>query len=507
LQVTTALLQDIHIPVFERAVILGVRQSDITHQFIGDVWFPVNENFPEDIFHTWLKLSHELIQSALSLLKRSDEVERFYQKFHHEYVVKWSSSVHGGKSTVPILQSAFQLGIPFRHLGNGRYLLGWGAKSYVFDRSSHNLDSAFGAWASQRKDITIQIMRQSGIPVPKGESFDSNSTIHIDSLTGLRRPLVVKPVDRDRGEGVTLSVTNDTQFQMAIQTVRQLSKAFLVEEQVEGTCHRVFVADGKLIYVVKRNPKSIIGDGVHDVTTLIQLLNEKIRRKIPQKRLPEIKLDQTALMCLLELGITPKTILQFGQKVALRPVQSSQWGGDPEDVTSTIHPENKEICIRAMHCLRLNSAGVDFISTDISVPWHRNGAVINEVNFSPVLGRTHLYQRNATQSYLKALFPTGGRIPIDVFMGRTLGEAAVVTWRKQLADGLQSFLVTDQETIDRDQKPFVTAEPRSIYRHISILRTLNTVESIVVYTENKRLFEDTGYPFENAVVHLERIEV
>jgi hypothetical protein len=42
--------------------------------------------------------------------------------------------------------------------------------------------------------------------------------------------------------------------------------------------------------------------------------------------------------------------------------------------------------LEATSLLSLNVAGVDMISLDIRVPWHANDAVINEVNYSPLLG-------------------------------------------------------------------------------------------------------------------------
>ena len=64
-------------------------------------------------------------------------------------------------------------------------------------------------------------------------------------------------------------------------------------------------------------------------------------------------------------------------------------GGVATDVIDDVHPDNLELCVEAAMSMRLTMAGVDFISEDISVPWHQNGAVVCEVNAQPQLGITH----------------------------------------------------------------------------------------------------------------------
>ena len=61
---------------------------------------------------------------------------------------------------------------------------------------------------------------------------------------------------------------------------------------------------------------------------------------------------------------------------------------DPdEDVTDIIHPDNlADIALRAASLFGLNVAGIDIITPDIRMASHQNGAIINEVNFAPLLG-------------------------------------------------------------------------------------------------------------------------
>ncbi len=501
--VTTILLQDIRIPVFESAAILSLtNDNDRPQQYVADLWFPVVQHFPAEVFHAWLSIAHDLISTVLKHFNDPSMLESLYQDFQQKHVLPWSARVPGAKSSIPILQAAFESGIPFEHFGFGRYVLGWGAQSRIFDRSSNMLDSAIGSVATQRKHVALEWMRSSGIPVPKGMVFKSGRPVTLASLAHLGQPLVVKPVDRDRGEGVTLGLHTEAALQSAIASAAALSAQFLVEEQIKGTCHRILVIGGQVVYAVKRHPKSVVGDGIRTITALVDQLNGSIRQKIPNKRLPEYQLDELALDCLKASDLTPDSILARGNKAFLRPAQSTLWGGDPEDVTSTLHPDNAALAIRAARLFGLQCAGVDFISTDIAVPWHQNGAVINEVNYSPVMGRTHPFQRKAARVYMKGVFPSQGKIPIDVFIGSDLRPKAVSFWQQQANQRKRIVFCAEDEMLSSDGNPLQLSGADSTFEKIAMLRADTTVEGLVVHANSLDLLAARGLPFEYASIHV-----
>lgn len=500
LQVSSILLQDIRVPVFERAAIVNINphpgQPD---HYMADIWLPVVDGFPINLFHTWLILAHDLITSVSACANDPTQLENLYQNFQQKHVLPWSRQIAGAKSTIPILQAAFELGIPMVHCGSGRYLLGWGRQGRFFERSSNGQDSAIGAIATHNKDVALGIMRFAGIPVPKGIEIQSGQAIRLADLSQLKIPLVVKPVDKDRGEGVTLGVDTEESLQQAVAKVAALSRSVLIEEQIAGTCHRILVVNDQIIYVVKRNPKGVVGDGVSTIEALVNQINATINQKIPQKRLPELKLDDEATRCLAEAGLNRTSVPQSGQRIALRPAQSTVWGGDPEEVTEQIHPDNANIAIRAARLFGLACAGVDFISSNISVPWHQNGAAINEINYAPVMGRTHPYQRQAARAYLAQLFPTRGKIPIQVFTGEANQQAAQSRWQKLITTGQQCYLCAQTGVLNPKGQPMVLAGNQNLQNHIAMLRANVDVEAIVVHTLDTELFEKEGWPFEDAI--------
>lgn len=499
LYVTTILLQDIRVPLFERPVILSIAaKSGAAHQYIADLWFPVVAGFPVKVFHEWLGITNELLTRVCAHLRDPEALEAVYQDFQKRHVLPWSQKMAKGRSTIPILQAAFELGIPFAHCGSGRYVLGWGNRSRLFDRSSSSLDAAIGAQTTHNKPVALQMMRFAGIPVPKGLVLSAAAEIRLEQLTALKLPLVVKPTDKDRGIGVSLGITDNARLQQATATAAKFGRTLLIEEQVPGTCHRILVVGEQVLFVIKRNPRSITGDGRQTVEALVQQMNHTLRKKIPQKRLPGLALDEAALECLFAIGLTPQSIPGIGEKIALRPAQSAQWGGDPQIETAALHPDNAEIAIRAARLFGLACAGVDFISTDIRVPWHQNGAVINEVNYAPVIGRTHEYQRLAAKAYLRHIFPTQGKIAIDVYIGQTLKQTALDQWRQHNDAGQSFFMYRDQSIYDPDGRCLHFALASTPPDQVAMLRTDRRVGGIIVHLDTIQPLLEQGAPFEYA---------
>lgn len=499
LLVTSILLQDIRVPVFEAPVIGAVvPQNDQGNGYLAEIWFPVVSGFPVQVFKNWLGISSDLMTQVLAHIDDRVALERIYQAFQSSQVEPWSKKMAKGRSTIPMLQAAHELGIPFAHCGAGRYVLGWGENSRVFQRSSNSLDSAIGAQTTQNKPVALEMMRFAGIPVPKGMVLPTKSEITLEKIATLGLPVVVKPTDKDRGLGVTLGISNQVRLQQAVDHAAQYGNKILVEEQVPGTCHRILVVDDKVLFVIKRNPRSITGDGQQTIEALIKQLNASLMLKVPQKRLPGLALDALALECLAAAGLNPSSIPAAGVKVMLRPAQSSQWGGDPEVITNLLHPANAEIARRAARLFGLQCVGIDFISTDIRTPWYENGAVINEVNYAPVIGRTHEYQRIAGKAYLNLLFQNQGKIPIYLFLGAGLREASLNLWQQQVASGTQAFLFMDQDVLRPDGQRLHFSHTQTPLDKIAMLRSHGQMAAMVVHLDNALPIVKQGAPFEYA---------
>lgn len=334
------------------------------------------------------------------------------------------------KSTYQILRIAHHKKIPFFELTAGVYQLGWGVNSKVIDRSTTENDSAIGMRLARNKYWTSDILQNAGLPSPKHflvKSLDAATS----AASVLGFPVVVKPVDRERGEGVAVDVDKES-LKEAFENAAKISpsRLVLVEQQVHGVCHRIFISQNKVLYAVKRLPIGVYGDGINSIGELVNKVNFDHESKPPWKSSTKIQLDEMAKNTLHRHNLSENFIPSNGQFVPLRSIETTAWGGVFEEVTQTIHPENMRIALVAAKIFNLNVSGIDMISPDITQPWYSNGAIINEVNFAPLLGGSDI-SRSYLDQYITQLVPRQGRIPIVVFVG---GEAAMVAAKDFLKD-------------------------------------------------------------------------
>jgi cyanophycin synthetase len=114
--------------------------------------------------------------------------------------------------------------------------------------------------------------------------------------------------------------------------------------------------------------------------------------------------------------------------VALRATANLFTGGTAIGRTGSIHPHNVAIAERAAAIIGLDTAGLDFVTPDISRPVRETGGGIIELNAAPGL-RMHIASsegapRNVAQPIIAMLFPgrATGWIPIIAITG-TNGES------------------------------------------------------------------------------------
>ncbi|MEM1113208.1 MAG: hypothetical protein AAGI11_14950 [Pseudomonadota bacterium] len=401
-----------------------------------------------------------------------------------------------------ILQKAYELGIPFRHLGRGSTLLGWGAKARMVYASSTENDSGIGLRLSTSKLLTADILRSAGLPA--GEHVIVRDVAQAEAaIEKLGWPVVVKPDDGDRGEGISLDIRDEAGLTKAFQLAQShsASKTVMVERVVSGICHRLFVLEGRLLFAIRREPTSLCGDGRSSVEELVAEAVRKERMRPPWKRMYIDPSDDMSQQSIAAAGFGQDDIVADGAMLPLRPIESTAWGGTFIDVMDSIHPENQRIALEAARLFGLSVAGVDLITPDISRPWHENGAIFNEINASPSFGMHHISEP-LVLGYLLSYLGGTGRIPVEVFVG---GDAAWLAaqqrWEGMLADGLAAMLTSARDTIEpwgaRRYMAF-----NDLYRRVTALTRSRSVEAIVMVVQSDE-FLHAGLPLE----WIDRLEI
>jgi hypothetical protein len=284
----------------------------------------------------------------------------------------------------------------------------------------------------------------------------------------------------------------------AFETARRLStaKQVIVERQVEGICHRLFLMSGRLLYAVKRLPVGVRGDGVRDVAALVAAGRAAQRRLPPWRRAPHLsEIDALARASLAASGLAETSVPGAGLFVALRRIESTAWGGVDEDVTGKVDPETLRVACAAADLFGLDVAGVDILSPDISVPWHRNGAIIAEVNFAPLLGGGEISRRHI-RDYLDLLLDGGdGRIPVEtVIGGKAAWDAAMARRASQGGDGAGIFVTSAARTLDGDGRE-IPMPFRSLHQRCRALLLSRRVHGVLLVVQDDEIL-DTGLPVE-----------
>lgn len=510
LHVACELLLAARFPVFAGPRILDLalvnsEQASGTASWRAVVELPVLDQFPHNTYELALKAALRTaawVQNNSGLRPQDgDAREAFFAEVEQHGLVPLRKLAPQGKSTLHVLRVCYEQGVPFIHLGGGIYQLGWGARARRIDRSTTDRDSTMGTRLTQNKSLTATLLRVAGLP---GAVHEVVHTVE-EARTAAERigwPVVVKPDDAERGEGVQVDVGTDTLDAAFVRArTRSPTNRVLVEQQVAGVCHRLFVAGGTLLYAVKRLPNGVYGDGKLSVAQLVEEAGARERRHPQWHRSPAPLLDQAARVSLTRAGLHERSVPAAGRFVALRRIETTAWGGVDEDVTAIVHPENVRAALAASTLCGLEVAGVDLISVDISQPWHLNGAVINEVNFAPLLGGGDI-SRSYVPEFLGRMLGGDGRIRVEVYVG---DEQAATAAKERAAALRQQGLATAVTSDCWTEAPSghdLAMSVEGLYARTRALVLSPSVEAMLIIVQTDELL-DSGLPLEGVdAVHV-----
>jgi cyanophycin synthetase len=330
-----------------------------------------------------------------------------------------------GPSTETIVREAEARGIPWTQLRTRAMIqLGYGVFQKRIQASLSSQTGILGVELACDKEGTKQILRDAGVPVPRGTVIYYLDELEdaIESVGGF--PIVIKPLDGNHGRGITINITRWQDAEDAYDAAREVSKGVIVERYYTGQDHRVLVINGKVVAVAERVPAHVVGDGRSTIEELIEVTNQDPRRgEGHDNLLTRIVVDRTTWQLLEHKGYTLDTVLPEGEVCYLRATANLSTGGIAIDRTDEIHPDNIWVAERIAKIINLDIAGIDIVTSDISRPLREVDGVIVEVNAAPGL-RMHFspsegIARNVAEPILDMLFPPGTptRIPVISITG------------------------------------------------------------------------------------------
>lgn len=489
------LWQAARIPILDAPRLVHCQRGPDTGPWQAQLVLAHVEEMPEQAYGLGIDAALALNTWAMARTPDTATLQAFFRRVDEAALQRLKPMLRVGSSTLPVLRAAHRLSIPFLHLGVGVFQLGWGHRARRIERSVVGLDSFMGARLSRDKAAAAALLRRAGLPAP----VHHNTRSVDEALAAARRlgwPVVVKPLDGERGEGVSVDVADERSLRSAFAAAlaRSVHKVVLVERLVPGVCHRIFIADGQLLYAVKRMPMSVQGDGVRTVAQLVDAEVAQQQRLPPWTRSGIVPLDDAARSTLAAAGLDAQTVPEAGRWVALRRIESTLDGGVDEEVTQQIHPENLRVALACAELFGLGMAGIDIISSDIAQPWFDNGAIVNEVNFAPLLGGAPI-SRSHLPTFLRRFIGGTGMIPVEVFVGGEAAWAAATRrWSALCGQGVKACLSNARQTLAPSGDPW-RLQRDGLHARVRALIVSAQVQALVLVVQDDE-FLHTGLPLE-----------
>ncbi|WP_229425018.1 cyanophycin synthetase [Massilia sp. Se16.2.3] len=329
-----------------------------------------------------------------------------------------------GTSTAAVLAAAHERGIPSMRITEEANLfqLGWGSKQKRLQATTTGDTSYVAVKIASDKQLTKALLQEAGVPVPEGGTVTTSEEAQRVARR-LRVPVTVKPLDGNRGKGVTTRCSTPEEVARAFEFAREYGRRIIVERFVEGRDYRVLVAGGRVAAASFRRPAHVIGDGVSTIAELVERENGNPARGSGHTNiLTRIALDAHAEDMLRRQGYMPDSVPAAGVAIELRSNANLSTGGTAEDVTDLLPETTRALRARAASKIGLDVAGIDIVCQDIAVPLIEQGGAVIEVNAAPGI-RMHQHPskgeaRDAGEAIIDGLMgSSNGRIPVVAVTG------------------------------------------------------------------------------------------
>jgi len=369
-----------------------------------------------------LKLLLSLLPREISVDGRPEDDWDFAEE--RDRFIRFAQSRALGPSTASLVNAAEERDIPWIRLN--RYSLvqfGHGKYQQRIQATTTGRTGNIAVELAGDKEETNGILRDLGLPVPE-QRIVRRASEAVRAAKRIGFPVVLKPLNGNHGRGVSINLKTDEEVELGFQKAAEHGRTIIVESYIEGFDHRLLVVNGELVAAAKREPGHVVGDGKHSIAELVDIVNEDPRRGVGhEKVLTRLEFDHQAERLLMKSGYDKDTVLKMGEVVYLRSTANLSTGGTAQDVTDIIHPDNREMAIRAIRAIGLDIGGVDFLTNDISLSYREAGGAICEVNAGPGF-RMHVAPsegtpRDVAGPVIDMLFPpeTPKRVPIAAITG------------------------------------------------------------------------------------------
>jgi D-alanine-D-alanine ligase-like ATP-grasp enzyme len=317
---------------------------------------------------------------------------------------------------------AHQRGLPMARMDFGVVEIGHGRSRRRFFGSLQGGDAVASVQASNKLVIKRQLLR-AGVPVP-AYAVVENEEQALAVAQAMGWPVVLKPIDRSEGRGVTDNIWRPADLLRAYRQAReQTRKPLLMERHVEGDDHRLLVLDGEVIAAVGSRYVQVRGNGFQ---TLGQLIEQARGACSDPEEAALFAANKESRRLIDAQGLSLEDVVESGRVVQLRRRRNAlPVGGSAVDELDDLHPELIQLAVRATTVLGVRLAGLDVISPDVSQPPLEAGAMVLELNPRPFLRtiRFSTRPRDIERRVFEASYPPGsGSVPVVLLDGSGTGD-------------------------------------------------------------------------------------
>lgn len=327
-----------------------------------------------------LKSRRRLLQvtSILNPAKRSNVAQ--FQAIRTQFYIDYWQSV------------AKNINADLEPLGQGFFKLTRNSNVTFVRNEFVMLDNHLVLKLSGNKPIIHKMLSQQKVPIPKYCAYELSSLSKAKQfMTDVGGSFVVKPAaETGGGNGVVTNVTTEKLLRKASLHASVFAKKLMIEQQVPGDSYRLLYLNGKLIDAVRKDPPTVTGDGKNTIKQLMKNETEKRIKSLPPLSMHPLNIDLECEFTLLKQGISLSTIPKKGEIIQVKKAPNQNIRLDNHIVTDEVHPSLVELGKNLVSMFGIQLAGVDVITTDISIPLSESGGVINEINSTPGLHHHHL---------------------------------------------------------------------------------------------------------------------
>jgi GNAT-family acetyltransferase (TIGR03103 family) len=288
------------------------------------------------------------------------------------------------------------IGVEVTDAAGGFFRLSHGGRSIHCRESLSELTSGVAVSICDDKAVTLRVARKAGVEVP-AQIDAACGRSDIEAFVARHGSVVVKPARGEQGRGVAVGLQDIEQIEQAIGFARTVSDRVLLEACFAGEDLRLVIIDYKLAAAAIRRPPRVVGDGRHDLRTLIERLSR--RREAATKGESRIPLDQETARCVAAASLTLDSVPAPGRQVVVRKTANLHTGGSIHDVTAIVHPRLVEAAGKVARAIDIPVVGVDLMIRSPEQPDY----VFIEANERP--GLANHEPQPVAERFVDLLFP------------------------------------------------------------------------------------------------------